>query len=97
MNFERNEGGFMVGVSFILRTVYFEAYRINYKVKTISSKGEMKISLNLNVSAKEINKNRFQNTLYYGKVVKNYNYIDEKQCSTYRIRVGGIQCFRLMK
>ena len=54
MNFERNEGGFMVGVSFILRTVYFEAYRINYKVKTISSKGEMKISLNLNVSAKEM-------------------------------------------
>lgn len=44
-----------------------------------------------------MNKNRFQNTLYYGKVVKNYNYIDEKQCSTYRIRVGGIQCFRLMK
>ncbi len=54
MNFERNEGGFMMGVSFILRTVYFEAYRINYKVKTISSKGEMKISLNLNVSAKEM-------------------------------------------
>lgn len=54
MNFERNEGGFMVSVSFILRTVYFEAYRINYKVKTISSKGEMKISLNLNVSAKEM-------------------------------------------
>lgn len=54
MNFERNEGGFMVGVSFILRIVYFEAYRINYKGKTISSKGEMKISLNLNVSAKEM-------------------------------------------
>lgn len=54
MNFERNKGGFMVGVSFILRTVYYEAYRINYKVKTISSKGEMKISLNLNVSAKEM-------------------------------------------
>ncbi|MFR0910184.1 hypothetical protein [Eubacterium sp.] len=44
----------MVGVSFILRTVYFEACRINYKGKTISSKGEMEISLYLNVSAKEM-------------------------------------------
>nr|WP_302628454.1 hypothetical protein [uncultured Eubacterium sp.] len=54
MNFERDEGGFKMGVYFILRTVYFEAYRINYKGKTISSKGEMEISLNLNVSAKEM-------------------------------------------
>lgn len=40
MNFDRDEGTFMAGVSFILRTVYFEAYKINYEGKTIPPKAD---------------------------------------------------------